>query len=246
MPLWKGVCQAQSFYLKVLRWYILYKMPPLVDHNFQIRFSNTDIYFYMKSGHSYSNGSSLSKSLGTWLNAVDGQIDSLLSSVTKIKLEQFNESCDYPQNWLSQLNGKDDSVQINADRMPKKTSYLLLGMSYVDLNKTFFENKNRNVHPNADLNDFQLALDCVNKNIIGESDGRDLARCITLEIASQADIFTVSMISTTKEAKYREDRHMQNNYNLKFFADNICKRWPGVVFQEMILDYFYMPDVSIW
>jgi hypothetical protein len=78
-------------------------------------------------------------------------------------------------------------------------------------------------------------------------DGRDLARCISTEKICGVDVYTVSQ---EKGAVYREDRHLDANFNRHDFVKNLRKRFgEDCCFDEIILDYFWIPqgwDASHW
>jgi hypothetical protein len=48
---------------------------------------------------------------------------------------------------------------------------------------------------------------------------------------------------------YREDRHLRGNFCRRGWAEKLAKRFPGVQFDQVILDYFWIPsgwDASHW
>ena len=91
------------------------------------------------------------------------------------------------------------------------------------------------------------AVDCVRAGILTQMDGRDLARCRSTEETSKVDVYTVSQ---EKGAEYRDDRHLEANFNRHDFAKSLRKAFgDNCRFEQIILDYFWIPpgwDVSHW
>lgn len=99
---------------------------------------------------------------------------------------------------------------------------LLLGVSFVDNITAYSDVKQQ-----------------VEKGKISQIDGRDLARCLKMESLLGVNVYTVSLESA---AVYREDRHFSGNFNHRNFVKEIKRRFNGCQFDQIILDYFWMPQ----
>ena len=79
---------------------------------------------------------------------------------------------------------------------------LCLGMSYVDVNGQMsdVDSEVSGGIVTADL--LKVAVDCVERGILTEMDGRDLAHCVATEKECQVDVYSVSQ---EKAALYRAD-----------------------------------------
>ena len=120
---------------------------------------------------------------------------------------------------------------------------LLLGISYPDvLGHMAAHNYSSELLQNSELSVDQ-AVECVQRKILTEMDGRDLARCVATEQAGGShEVYTVS-----KELGgiYREDRHVYASFNNSRGMRKAMKKAFGHVrFQQVILDYYWMPTVS--
>ena len=94
---------------------------------------------------------------------------------------------------------------------------------------------------------------CNQKN--STTDGRDLARINSIKIHANINVYTVLLVSTnpTKDSSsnptvYDKDNHLHADYNGRNFVSSLEKKFHTdnhqVQFQEIFLDYFYMPPVS--
>ena len=120
---------------------------------------------------------------------------------------------------------------------------LLLGISYPDVKGHMAEHSFAdNVLHNSELSVDQ-AVECVCRKILTEMDGRDLARCVATEQAGGGhEVYTVS-----KEMGgiYRRDRHVYASFNnSRGMRKAMAKAFGHVRFQQVILDYYWMPTVS--
>ena len=86
-------------------------------------------------------------------------------------------------------------------------------------------------------------------------DGRDLARINCIWIYAKTDVYTVSLVNTnpTKDllsnpTVYDSNRHLNADYNCRNFVPSLQEKFrvgnDHVQFEEIALDYFYMPSVS--
>ena len=92
----------------------------------------------------------------------------------------------------------------------------------------------------------QSVLDCVKSNYMTAMDGRDLARCLATEQHCSVRVYTVSQ---EEGAVYEPNRHLWANFNRPSFVHALQKKFAGVQFRQVILDYFWIPagwDVSHW
>lgn len=120
---------------------------------------------------------------------------------------------------------------------------LLLGISYPDvkghMDKHGYSEK---LLTNKKISVDQ-AVELVRRGILTEMDARDLARCVaTEEIGGGMEAYTVS-----KEVGgvYRKDRHVYANFNNSRGLYNALTQNFGLLqFQQVILDYYWMPTVS--
>jgi hypothetical protein len=83
-----------------------------------------------------------------------------------------------------------------------------------------------------------MAMECVQRGILTQMDGRDLARCLATEERCNVDVYCVSQ---EKGALYRSDRHLDANFNRASFVSDVQKQFEGCQFDQIILDYFWMP-----
>jgi hypothetical protein len=121
---------------------------------------------------------------------------------------------------------------------------LLLGISYPDVFGHMAEHSySEDLLQNSELS-VEQAVECVRRKILTEMDGRDLARCVATEQAGGGhEVYTVS-----KELGgiYREDRHVYASFNNSRGMRKAMKKAFGHVrFQQVILDYYWMPTVSL-
>ena len=90
----------------------------------------------------------------------------------------------------------------------------------------------------------EQAVECVRRGILTEMDARDLARCIATEQCG--DGLKVYTVSKEVGGVYREDRHIYANFNnSRGFCNKLIESFgQDVQFQQVILDYYWMPTVS--
>ena len=116
---------------------------------------------------------------------------------------------------------------------------LLLGISYPSVVNHMREHKyDPDILSNKQASVDQ-SIEVVQRGIMTEMDGRDLARCVATEIASGVDAYTVS-----KEigAVYRDDRHLHANFNARNFVLSLKRAFgDDIQFSQVILDYYWMP-----
>lgn len=91
------------------------------------------------------------------------------------------------------------------------------------------------------------ALRCVEDKVLNQMDGRDLTRILATEALCQVDVYCVSQ---EKGAIYRQDRHLDANFNRSSFVKKLQKAFSECIqFDQIILDYFWIPtgwDVHHW
>lgn len=139
------------------------------------------------------------------------------------------------------------TTTVYKKRRPK---ILCLGLSYADvegqLSKLQRDGKDQ-IFMDCRDGSVDAVIHSVRRNLLTEMDGRDLARCISTEKVCGVDVYTVSQ---EKGAVYREDRHLDANFNRRDFVRNLRKRFgEDCCFDEIILDYFWIPqgwDASHW
>ena len=85
----------------------------------------------------------------------------------------------------------------------------------------------------------EAVADLVKQCILSEMDGRDLARCVATENVCMMDVYTVSQ---EKGALYRDDRHLYANFNRPLFVKSLKRAFADVIFDQIILDYFWIPS----
>ena len=120
---------------------------------------------------------------------------------------------------------------------------LLLGISYPDVEGHMAEHSySENLLDERELS-VEQAVECVRRKILTEMDARDLARVVATEKAGGGhECYTVS-----KEMGgiYRKDRHVYASFNnSRSMRKAMDKAFGHVRFQQVILDYYWMPTVS--
>jgi hypothetical protein len=125
----------------------------------------------------------------------------------------------------------------------RKTNVLCLGVSYpsveAQLKKEKISTRLQLFHPKPCV---EQAIELVRRNILTEMDGRDLARCLSLESSNQTNAYCASL---ENGAAYSPSRHLCANFNRKAFTKE-CKAAFGnsITFRQIILDYFWIPKGS--
>ena len=126
----------------------------------------------------------------------------------------------------------------------EKRKVLCLGMSYADIDKHV-----HSLTTPPDANGpmaIRRVIECVRRDYLSEMDGRDLARVVATEYDSNAELYTVSQ---EEGANYRNDRHMNGNFNRTNFVRRLQEHFLCLEFDQVILDYFWIPagwDVQHW
>jgi len=127
---------------------------------------------------------------------------------------------------------------------------LLLGISYPDVYGQMEEHQyDDDILNNSELSVNQ-AVECVRRKILTEMDGRDLARCVATEQAgvekgsgsSGSISHQVYTVSKEVGGVYRKDRHVYASFNnSRGMRKAMLKAFNDVQFQQVILDYYWMP-----
>ncbi len=148
----------------------------------------------------------------------------------------------------SRGSGRRQRQQYNPNKWtrsipPRKTNVLCLGVSYpsveAQLKKEKISKRLQLFHPKPCV---EQAVELVRRNILTEMDGRDLARCFSLESSNQTNAYCASL---ENGAAYSPSRHLCANFNRKAFTKE-CKSAFGnsITFRQIILDYFWIPKGS--
>jgi hypothetical protein len=127
-----------------------------------------------------------------------------------------------------------------------RPNILCLGVSYADveaeIEKHGYDRSIINNCMNA-----ETVIRCVQEKILNQMDGRDLARILATEQICQANLYCVSQ---EKGAIYKQDRHLDANFNRPSFVKLLQDTFTTVqYFDQIILDYFWIPtgwDVHHW
>jgi hypothetical protein len=121
---------------------------------------------------------------------------------------------------------------------------LCLGVSYADVEEQC-KKLDWDARRDWAADTVDAAVQCVQRGLLTQMDGRDLARCRSTEKACQCAVYTVSQ---ERGAIYRSDRHLTANFNRRDFARSLQDRF-GSQFDQVILDYFWIPagwDANHW
>jgi hypothetical protein len=131
----------------------------------------------------------------------------------------------------------------------RRKKVLALGVSYASVEGQLKEQG----HDLSALrnNDFDFAsvetvIECVQRGILTEMDGRDLSRCLATEKHCNTDVYTVSQ---EKGAIYDQNKHLEANFNRRSFCRELKKHFLDAQFDQVILDYFWIPagwNVQHW
>lgn len=118
---------------------------------------------------------------------------------------------------------------------------LLLGMSQASVEPhSRVDASYQNLLSQSSLGVKQV-IDLVRANKLSIIDGRDLTRCLATEKECSAKVYTVSIQEGTK---YDDAVHMYGNFNRPNFCKNLVKYFGDVSFQQIVLDYFWIPPGS--
>lgn len=136
------------------------------------------------------------------------------------------------------------SLEIMATRHRRRV--LCLGVSYASIDGQLASFKKdltdldgtKAALPTLSSDDLSTTVSCVLENVLTQMDGRDLARVIETERVCKVDVYTVSQ---EKGAVYRSDRHYSGDFNHRRFTQALKESFPGVKFDEVVLDYFWIP-----
>jgi hypothetical protein len=126
---------------------------------------------------------------------------------------------------------------------------LCLGVSYPDIEAQMKANDVEPSELDAACNSItvETVIECVQRDILTQMDGRDLCRCLASERLTGSEVYTVSQ---EKGAIYRTDRHFEANFNRASFVRVLRKHFETVeFFDQIILDYFWIPpgwDLHHW
>ena len=112
---------------------------------------------------------------------------------------------------------------------------LCLGVSYASLTETK-ETGGRSSRRKS----VAKVVDFVQRKLLSEMDGRDLARCVATEQAIPGTkVYTVSQEAG---ATYDATRHLSANFNRPNFVRRLREHFgEGICFHEVLLDYFWIP-----
>jgi hypothetical protein len=121
---------------------------------------------------------------------------------------------------------------------------LLLGISYPDVKGHMREHgydEGILIHSKPSV---EQAVECVRRGILTEMDARDLARCVATEQCG--DGLKVYTVSKEVGGVYRQDRHIYANFNnSRGFCNKLIESFGrDIQFQQVILDYYWMPTVG--
>jgi hypothetical protein len=122
---------------------------------------------------------------------------------------------------------------------------LCLGMSYAELEK-FADKEMVTVDDGTSEMHVRRVIECVRRGYLTEMDGRDLVRVVATEYEASAHLYTVSQ---EEGACYRQDRHMNGNFNRTNFVRRLQEHFLCIDFDQVILDYFWIPagwDLEHW
>ena len=125
-------------------------------------------------------------------------------------------------------------------------------MSTVDVQETVKTYRRGNI---TDECSTTMASDCVVNQLISTTDGRDLARINSIKCYDKSNVYTVSLVNTnpfldtsSNPTVYDSDRHLNADYNCRHFLSSLESMLgvgnQKVQFQEIAVDYYYMPAVS--
>jgi len=122
---------------------------------------------------------------------------------------------------------------------------LLLGISYPDVEGHMkAHNYDMEILQHQD-GSVDQAVECVRRKILTEMDGRDLARVVATE--NVGDGYEAYTVSKEMGGIYKENRHVYASFNnSRSMRKAMAKAFGTVQFQQVILDYYWMPTVSLF
>lgn len=133
-----------------------------------------------------------------------------------------------------------NSAGLNGHVNGPTANVLLLGVSYPDVN--IYWKKHGSLKDTLDL---EQVTELVQRGIVTPKDGRDLARCFATETIGGHSTIHAYTVSKDEGGLYRDDRHVYANFNnSRRLFKALTKNFVGIKFQQVILDYYWMPTVS--
>jgi len=150
-------------------------------------------------------------------------------------------------NYGSRGSGRRQRQKFNHDKWlsstpSRKTNVLCLGVSYPSVQQQLLkENISKQLQLLFPKPCVEQAIELVRRKILTEMDGRDLARCVSLESANQTNAYCASLESG---AAYSQERHLCANFNRKGFTKECIQAFGHIKFRQIILDYFWIPKGS--
>ena len=159
---------------------------------------------------------------------------------------------DSVNNTTNNDNNQVDNTSTGNGIVEAGKAILLLGMSTVDVQETVKTYRRGNI---TDECSTTMASDCVVNQLISTTDGRDLARINSIKCYDKSNVYTVSLVNTnpfldtsSNPTVYDSDRHLNADYNCRHFVSKLESMLgvgnQKVQFQEIAVDYYYMPAVS--
>jgi len=125
--------------------------------------------------------------------------------------------------------------------IPSKYVFILcLGMSYPNVKQQILKNTKLQEQLYNQLESVEQAVELVRRGILTEMDGRDLARCLSLESKNEYLAYTVSMQNGIEYTP----RHLSTNFNRSSSMVKLMRnKWGRKIrFKQIILDYFWIPS----
>jgi hypothetical protein len=132
---------------------------------------------------------------------------------------------------------------------PRRNKVLALGVSYASVERQLqVQGLDHSVlgDNDSEFASVETVIECVQRGILTEMDGRDLSRCLATEKHCNADVYTVSQ---EKGALYDQNKHLEANFNRHSFCRELKKHFLDTQFDQVILDYFWIPagwNVQHW
>ena len=159
---------------------------------------------------------------------------------------------DSVNNTNNDVNNQVDNTSTANEIVETGTAILLLGMSTVNVQETMKTYRRGNI---TDECSTTMARDCVVNQLISTTDGRDLARINSIKCYDKSNVYTVSLVNTnpyldtsSNPTVYDSNRHLNADYNCRQFLSSLESMLgvgnQKVQFQEIAVDYYYMPAVS--
>lgn len=123
----------------------------------------------------------------------------------------------------------------------RRKKVLCLGVSYANIQNMPSQSDSDLDEMPSETNDDAITrvIECVQRGLLTQMDGRDLARIVETERVCKVDVYSVSQ---EQGAVYRDDRHYIGDFNHRKFAQALQAQFPDVQFDQVILDYFWIPS----